>query len=137
MRISKPRRELYKQQIKSILLARPKTDNLSLADQTGLHRNTVSRMLEEIRNENDVAMRERWKILLNDVTDIAKERSRELGQLWHDSYWSSCQYRPAQLVAINKVNWLILKDLYRMHLEYIGQWGSPKSLVQININGRN
>jgi len=133
MRISKPRRELYKQQIKSILLVNPKTDNLSIANQTGLHRNTVSRMLEEIRNENDEAMRERWKMLLNDVTEIAKLRNIELNQLWRDSYWSSCQYRPGQLVAINKANWSILKDLYRMHLEYMGQWGNPKTLIQINV----
>ncbi len=136
MRISKPKRELYKQQIKSLLLAQPKINNLVIAKETGLHRNTVSRMLEEIKNENEIVTRERWKLLLNDVTEIAQSRNKELNQLWSDSYWSLCHSRPLQLVAITKANWMILKDLYRMHVEYMGLYGSPKTLVQISINNR-
>jgi hypothetical protein len=133
MRISKPKRELYKQQIRSILLTQPKANNLVIAKKTGLHRNTVSRMLGEIKSENELAMRDRWKMLLNDVTKIADFRSEELDKLWQDAYWSSSRYKPAQLVAITKANWTILKDLYRMHLEYMGVQGSPTTLVQVNV----
>jgi len=132
MRISKPRRELYKQEIRSLLLVDPKIDNLHLAEQIGLHRNTVSRMLNEIKSENELVMRERWKMLLNDVTADAEFKSNELNRLWHDAYWSSMR-NPTQLVAITKANWAILKDLYRMHLEYMGQYGGPKTLVQVNF----
>lgn len=135
MRISKPRRELYKQQIKSLLMVEPRIDNLTIADRTGLHRNTVSRMLNEIRLENEKATRERWKFLLNDVTEIAQIRNEELNHLWADSYWTASRSNPAALVAINRANWSMLKDLYRIHLEYLGLGGNPKSLVQINITG--
>jgi len=92
-------------------------------------------MLNEIRLENEKATRERWKFLLNDVTEIAQIRNEELNHLWADSYWTASRSNPAALVAINRANWSMLKDLYRIHLEYLGLGGNPKSLVQINITG--
>lgn len=133
MKISKPRREILKQTIRSLIISRPKINNLELAGETGIHRNTVTKLLEEIRKENEIAVSERWKFLLNDVTEIAKTRNLELNKLWAESYWSMSHSRPSQLVAISKMNWLILKDLYRMHLEYMGIRESPKSLIQINF----
>lgn len=134
MRISKPRREIYKQIIKSLMAAKPGINNLELAAEIGIHRNTVAKLLEEIRGENEKWVKERWRKLLNDVTDIAGIRNKELNQLWVDSYRSLSCSRPSQLVSISKANWMILKDLYRMHLEYMGIRQEPKSLIQVNID---
>lgn len=133
MKISKPRRELHKQSIRALIAFDPKVNNIEIANKIGVHRNTVSKLLEEIRIENEKWIKERWTKLLNDVTDIAGIRNQELNQLWADSYRSLSYSHPSQLVAISKANWMILKDLYRFHLEYIGIRQDPKSLVQINI----
>ncbi len=133
MRISKPRRELYKQTIRSILISDPKTNNIKIADKVGVHRNTVTKLLEEIKDENELIVKERWKMMLNDLTDIANNKNTDLNRLWIDSYRSLSHSRPSQLAAISKTSWLILKDLYRMHLEYMGIKEAPKSLIQVNI----
>ena len=133
MKISKPVRGIYKQKIRALMAAKPGINNLELASQIGVHRNTVTKLLEEIEVENDSWVRERWKKLLNDVTKAAEARNHELLQLWADSYRSLYYRHPSQLVIISKANWNILKDLYRMHLEYMGIRQSPKSLVQINF----
>ncbi len=133
MKISPPRREIYKQSIKRLMAAKPGINNLEIASQIGVHRNTATKLLEEIRKENDILIKERWKKLLNDVTEIACIRNKELNQLWADSYRSLSYSRPSQLVSISKANWLILKDLYRMHLEYMGIREAPKSLIQVNV----
>lgn len=134
MRIAKPRREMYKQSIKTLIASNPRVNNIEIADKIGVHRNTVTKLLEEIRIENEKWVKERWKKLLNDVTDIAGIRNKELNQLWTDSYRTLSYSRPSQLVTISKANWMILKDLYRMHLEYMGIRENPKSLVQVNIS---
>jgi hypothetical protein len=136
MKISKPRREILKQTIRGLIISRPKINNLELASETGIHRNTVTKLLEEISKENEVAVQERWKFLLNDVTEIAKARNTELNKLWAEAYWPLSHSRPSQLVAISKMNWIILKDLYRMHLEYMGIRESPKILVQMNLSNK-
>lgn len=133
MRIAKPRREMYKQSIKALIASNPRVNNIEIAGKIGVHRNTVTKLLEEIRLENKKWVDERWKMLLNDVTEIADRRSTELNRLWIDSYRSLSYSRPSQLVAISKANWMILKDLYRMHLEYVGIREAPKSLIQVNI----
>lgn len=133
MKISKPRRAIYKQTIRNLIAAKPGINNSELASMVGLHRNTITKLLEEIRAENEKWVKERWIKLLNDVTDIAGIRNKELNQLWIDSYRSLSYSRPSQLVTISKANWMILKDLYRMHLEYMGIREGPKSLVQVNI----
>lgn len=134
MKISKPRREIYKQSIRSLIASNPKVNNIDIANKIGVHRNTVTKLLEEIRVENEKWVKERWKMLLNDVTEIAQSESKSLNRLWNDSYGSLYYARPSQLVAISRANWRILKDLYRMHLEYMGIHEDPKSLIQININ---
>ena len=134
MKIAKPRREICKQSIRNLIAINPRINNIELAREIGIHRNTVTKLLEEIRIENDKWLKERWKKLINDVTDIAGTRNRELNQLWDDSYRSLSYSRPSQLVAISRANWMILKDLYRMHLEYMGIREAPKSLVQVNIS---
>jgi predicted transcriptional regulator len=136
MKISKPRREILKQTIRGLIVSKPKINNLELASETGIHRNTVTKLLREISRENEVAVRERWKFLLNDTTEIAQARQVALERLWSDSYWSMSRSKPAQLVAVLKENWRIQKDLYRMHLEYIGIRENPKVLVQMNLSGK-
>lgn len=131
MKIAKPRREIYKQTIRTLIASNPKINNIAIAGVTGLHRNTVTKLLEEIRSENDKWVKDRWKMLLNDVTDTAGTKITELNKLWADSY---CYSRPLQMVAISKASWTILKDLYRMHLEYMGIRQTPKALVQVNIS---
>lgn len=133
MKIAKPRREICKQSIRSLIASNPKINNTELASEIGVHRNTVTKLLEEIRIENEKWVKKRWKKLLNDVTDIAGIRNEELNQLWTDSYRSLSYSQPSQLVTISKANWMILKDLYRMHLEYMGIRQDPKSLIQVNI----
>ncbi len=130
MRISKPRREMYKQSMRSLVAARPKISNVQLANELGLHRNTVARLLGEIKTERAQWVDERWKMLLNDITEIAQYRRGELNKLWADTYWRS---KPSQLVAIAKMNWTIQKDLYRYHLEYMGIRENPKTMVQVNF----
>lgn len=134
MKISKPRREIYKQSIKSLMAIRPGINNIELAKEIGVHRNTVPKLLEEIKIENEKWIKERWKILINDVTSIAQSESRSLSHLWEDSYRSLYYSRPSQLVIITRAKWMILRDLYRFHLEYMGIQENPKSLVQINID---
>ena len=134
MKISKPRREMYKQSIRALIGSNPKVNNIEIASKIGVHRNTVTKLLEEIRLENEKWVKGRWKMLINDVTSIAQSESKSLNRLWSDSYPSLYYSRPSQLVAISKANWMILKDLYRFHLEYMGIHQDPKSLVQVNIN---
>ncbi|HSX48996.1 MAG TPA: hypothetical protein VLE44_01940 [Candidatus Saccharimonadales bacterium] len=134
MRISTPRREIQKQRIKELIVASPKINNSGLANEIGVHRNTIPKLLNEIQRENEEAMNKRWKMLLNDVTGIADERITQLNKLWIDAYWAGAHSRPSQLVSISKMNWTILKDLYRFHLEYMGIRENPKSLIQINID---
>lgn len=134
MKISKPRRGLIKQAINGLIVSNPKINNLELAREMGIHRNTVTKLLEEIRKENEIIIKKRWKLLLNDVTEIADNKITELNRLWVDSYRTNTYSRPSQLVTITKANWMILKDLYRLHLEYAGVRESPKSLVQVNIS---
>lgn len=136
MKISKPRRGILKQAIRGLIISKPKINNLELACELGIHRNTVTKLLEEIRNENEIATKKRWKLLLNDVTVIADKKITELNRLWIDSYRSNTYSRPSQLVTITKANWMILKDLYRLHLEYAGIRESPKSLIQVNISNK-
>lgn len=136
MKISKPRREILKQTIRGLIVSRPKINNLELASETGIHRNTVTKLLGEISKENEVAVKERWKFLLNDTTDIAQRHQIELEKLWHESYWSMSHSKPAQLVAVLKEDWKIQKDIYRMHLEYIGIRENPTSLFQVNITNK-
>lgn len=124
---------MYKQEIKVGLMVNPKANNLEIAEQIGIHRNTVSRMLKEISKENELAIRERWKMLLNDMTDIADAKREQLARLWYDVYWIQSQRKPSQLAVISKLDWQIQKDLYRMHLEYMGQYGGPSTLVQVNV----
>lgn len=133
MKISKPLREIYKQTIRSLMVAKPGINNLDLAQEIGIHRNTITKLIEEIRNENEKQIGERWKLLLNEVTEHAKTRQNELNCLWVDSYHFLQDCKPAQLVDIVKANWQITKDLYRFHLEYMGIRQDPKSLVQINF----
>ncbi len=133
MKISKPRREIYKQDIRTMIASNPKVNNIEIADKIGIHRNTVTKLLGEISIENEEWVKERWKMLLNDVTEIADKRNTELNRLWAHSYRSLSYSRPSQLVAISKANWMILKDLYRMHLEYMGVREAPTSLIQVNI----
>lgn len=133
MRISKPRRELYKQSLRSLIAANPKSNNVVLSQQLGIHRNTIARLLTEIQKENETIMRDRWKMLLNDVTEIAQIRNAELNGLWVDSYHSLYHKSPTQLVAIVKTNWAILKDLYQLHLNFMGIQNTPNSLIQVNI----
>lgn len=133
VRISKPRREIYKQTIRSFMVAKPGINNLELASEIGIHRNTITKLLEEIRIENERLIKERWTMLLNDVTDDARIRQCELNALWVDAYHFLQDCKPAQLVDITKANWQITKDLYRFHLEYMGIRQDPKSLVQINL----
>lgn len=134
MKIAKPRREMHKQSIRTLIASNPKVNNIEIASKIGVHRNTVTKLLEEIRVENDRWVKERWKMLINDVTSIAQSESKSLSHLWEESYRSLYYSRPSQLVTISKAKWMMLKDLYRMHLEYMGVQESPKSLVQININ---
>ena len=136
MKISKPRREILKQTIRGLIVSRPKINNLELASETGIHRNTVTKLLQEISKENEVAVKERWKFLLNDVTRIAEAREVELDKLWAESYWSMSHSRPSQLVAISKANWTMLKDLYRMHLEYMGIREHTISFLQVNMTNK-
>ena len=136
MKISKPRREILKQTIRGLIVSRPKINNLELASETGIHRNTVTKLLGEISKENEVAVKERWKFLLNDTTDIAQRHQIELEKLWLESYWSMSHSKPAQLVAVLKEDWKIQKDIYRMHLEYIGIRENPTSLFQVNITNK-
>lgn len=136
MKISKPRREILKQNIRSLIVSRPKINNLELASETGVHRNTVTKLLKEISKENEVAIKERWKFLLNDVTEIAQAKQAALEKLWMDSYWSTSRSKPTQLVAIIREDWKIQKDLYRMHLEYMGIRERPTSLLQVNISNK-
>lgn len=133
MKISRPRREMYKQSIKTLIASNPRVNNIKIADKIGVHRNTVTKLLEEIRIENDKWVKARWKMLINDVTSIAQSETKSLSDLWEDSYRSLYYSRPSQLVIISKAKWTILKDLYRFHLEYMGIHESPKSLTQINI----
>lgn len=133
MRISKPRREIYKQSVRSLMIAKPGINNLELAKEIGVHRNTIPKLLEEIRIENDKWLKERWKMLINDVTSIAQSESKSLSHLWEDSYRSLYYSRPSQLVIISRAKWMILKDLYRFHLELMGIRQDPKSLIQVNI----
>lgn len=133
MKISKPRREIYKQSIKSLMVARPGINNIELAKEIGIHRNTVPKLLEEIRLENEKWVKERWKMLIDDVTSIAQSESGSLSRLWEESYRSLYYSRPSQLVVITRAKWMILKDLYRIHLEYMGIRQDPKSLIQVNI----
>lgn len=133
MRISKPRREMIKQDIKSLVAARPRLSNIDIASELGIHRNTVSRLLDEVRVENAKWVNERWKMLLNDVTNDTQEQLRQLNQLYQDSYWSG-RSKPSQSVAIVKARWALLKDLYRFHLEYMGIRQDPRTLVQVNLN---
>lgn len=133
MRISQPRREMHKQSIRTLIASNPKVNNTEIAEKVGIHRNTVTKLLEEIRAENDKWTKERWKMLINDVTLVAQSESGSLSRLWEDSYRSLSYSRPSQLVTISKARWMILKDLYRMQLEYMGIRENPKSLVQINI----
>jgi len=132
MKISRPRREICKQTIKALIASNPKVNNIEIADKIGVHRNTVTKLLEEIRIENEQWAKERWKMFLNDVTEIAFKRSSHLDKLWADSY-VFCRSRPSQMASITKANWMILKELYRLHLEYIGIREAPKSLIQVNI----
>lgn len=134
MKISKPRRELLKQNIRNLIVSQPKINNLELSYETGVHRNTITKLLDEIRKENEIIVQERWKLLLNDVTEIAENRRSELNKLYSESYLAMSHSKPSQLVAISKMNWNILKDLYRMHLQYIGIKDNPSTLVQVNIN---
>ena len=132
MRISKPRREIYKQTIRSFMAVNPGINNLELATKIGIHRNTITKLLEEIRTENDIWVKERWKMLLNEVTDFAGIRNRELNELWakHSRSYST---KPSEMVAITRTNWMILKDLYRFHLEYMGIRDMPKTMIQVNV----
>ncbi len=116
-----------------MIASNPKVNNIEIADKIGIHRNTVTKLLGEISIENEEWVKERWKMLLNDVTEIADKRNTELNRLWAHSYRSLSYSRPSQLVAISKANWMILKDLYRMHLEYMGVREAPTSLIQVNI----
>lgn len=125
---------MYKQSIRTLIASNPRVNNIEIADKVGVHRNTVTKLLEEIRVENDKWVKERWKMLINDVTEIAQLESKSLNRLWEDSYRSLYYSRPSQLVAISKANWMILKDLYRMHLEYMGVKQNPKTLVQVNVH---
>ncbi len=132
MKISRPRREIHKQSIRTLITSCPKVNNIEIANKIGVHRNTVAKLLEEIRAENEEWVTERQKMLLNDVTEIADRKMTELNRLWIDS--RSLSYsRPSQLVTISKMNWMILKDLYQLHLEYMGIRETPKSLIQVNI----
>ncbi|MGB4966236.1 MAG: hypothetical protein WBO77_03970 [Microgenomates group bacterium] len=137
MKISPPRRAIYKQEIKGLMIAKPGINNSELAVEIGIHRNTVTKLLEEIRIENEIWVRERWKMLLNDVTVDTQLQIKELGKLWHDSYPSLHYSRPSQLVSISKMRWVLLKDLYRMHLEYMGIRQTPNALLQVNINTKS
>lgn len=133
MKIAKPRREMYKQSIRGLIASNPKVNNIEIANKIGIHRNTVTKLLEEIRIENEKWVKKRWKMLLNDVTEIADSKNTELNKLWIDSYRSLYYSRPSQLATVSKASWMIIKDLYRMHLEYMGIREAPKSLIQVNI----
>jgi len=116
------------------MAGKPGINNLELAAEIGIHRNTVTKLLEEIRVENEEWVKKRWKMLLNDVTSSAQLRNKDLNKLWFDSYPSLHYSRPSQLVAIAKANWMIVKDLYRMHLECMGVRQDPKTLIQVNVS---
>lgn len=60
MKISKPRREIYKQTIRTLMVAKPGINNLELSNEIGIHRNTVRKLLNEIKTENEIAVKERW-----------------------------------------------------------------------------
>lgn len=133
MRISPPRKELHKQNIRSMLIARPRMTNVEIANKIGLHRNTVARYVEEVRIESEKAMRESWTLLLDDLIRVASMRKMQLEELWLDSY-SSSYTRPAQQVRVIDEYWKIQKELYRFQLEYLGF--APRqnnTLVQINF----
>lgn len=124
---------MYKQSIKSIIASNPKANNVDIAEKIGIHRNTVAKLLGEISIENEKWVNERWKMLLNDVTEIGFKKSEELDLLFMNSYRQLYHSKPAQLAQVSKTNWSIIKDLYKMHLEYMGIRQAPKSLIQVNI----
>ena len=130
MRISKPRYNLYKQQIRSLIATQPKISNLELAQATGLHRNTVPKLLNDIYKDNEVFIRERWKCLLNDVTSMAFSHIERLDDQLHDI---ESRGGGKAIIGFTKLDWQITKELYRLHLEYMGIKEAPKSLIQVNI----
>ncbi|MBI3380259.1 hypothetical protein HY029_05890 [Candidatus Gottesmanbacteria bacterium] len=133
MKICLARREIYKQQIRGLLVTNKKLNNITLGREIGLHRNTVAKLLEEIRQENEYKIRERWQELLNELLESSRMRKMQLESLWSDSY-SSYYNRPSQMVDIVKAYWKISKDVYTLQLGFLGINVDPKALIQINLH---
>lgn len=130
MKISYPRLKLYKQQIRNLLAVQPKMTNQDLALKLGLHRNTIPKLLQEIHSENEVTIKKRWKFLLNEMTARASMHVQRIEKL---SQRSERMGDIKATIALTKTDWMITKELYQMHLQYMGLNKTPQTLVQVNI----
>ena len=130
MKISKPRYDLYRQQVRGLIAIQPRISNIEIAQATGLHRNTVPRLLNDIYIENEKLIQDRWKCLLNEVTSMAFINIDRL-----DTQVCNIESRGGgkSIIDFTKLHWQITKELYRLHLQFMGIKESPKSLIQVNI----
>lgn len=130
MRVSKPRRAIQLQQARTLLTSNPKITYVEMAKKIGLSRNTIPKLLQEIKLENDTVIRERWKMLINDITFRAGNHVALLEKMTAQLESSG---RVKDCISLVKTDWTITKDLLRLHLDYMGVLPGPKSLVQVNI----
>lgn len=133
MKISPPSREIYKESIKTLIRANPRLNNIKIAESTGLHRNTVSKMLNEINIENQERIRKSWNKNLRVLFKKADELNERMHNLWYESYPTQVNRKPTQLVSITELQWKITKESYKEVLRFIGVT-DPKALIQINFS---
>ncbi|OGK11401.1 hypothetical protein A2954_06580 [Candidatus Roizmanbacteria bacterium RIFCSPLOWO2_01_FULL_37_12] len=135
MKISVPRREIYKQNIRTLLLSTPRINNLDIAHRLGLHRNTISKLVEEIKEENQKELRNNWEILLKDLLKVGKMRLMYLEELWSD-YYLPCMSKGKAIQMVNIINayWKISMDMYKKQLEFNGIKDDLKALIQVNLS---
>ncbi len=131
MRISPPRKEIRKQHIRDLIKANPKIDNQKLAQKVGLHRNTVTRYLDEIQLENEKIQREYLANTTNQILEGSRMRMVQLEEIWMNYFSSS---KASQLVSIVEAYWRIQKDVYRIRLETLGIRKTPQTMVQVNVS---
>lgn len=132
MKISPPRKEIYKNNIQNLLITNPSISNAEIGQSLGLHRSTIAKYLSEMHLEEEKRSKELWTQLLKELVQGSRARMMQLEEIWMDSYGSSI-YKPQQLLSIVQEYWKIQKDIYKMQLDYLGKRSDPQTLIQVNV----
>lgn len=111
------------------MLLKPGISNIALAKKIGLHRNTIPKLLSEIKEENDKSLQFKRKEL---TSATAEHAITSLKRLEKAAYFADKKYDAKETVMVAKAQWSIIKDLYRIELEFYGLH-NPQPYVQVNI----